>query len=296
MVTMTVMKIIASAIGSSKNLLDLFSSCRSLLIKKEVVPEVLELDNSSQKRSLTKVYNTIAGGKELIQKILVKLCIKYIFYLLVLGSLVYLTTDFIPQRGNFIYFIPIVLLLAVLLIIPSPLKVQVVHIDWAIMKKISGGIFDKSNAWYGPLTESFSHFFDGYRRIWQRGLLSGVEEEYMSRYIDLCAIKDSIEMYILVNNIQATRGYIYDGFGRQIRDMLLGMFIKLVQDGRLNIEQEGQEIFARKQEEVIVAELQKLGVPEYHKVFYPGLYRERIAAAYGAKQQQGIEEILARYW
>lgn len=215
----TIITGVTAVIGAVKSLIDIHTSSKVLLVKKEYsIFDELNFNESSEK-ILKRVYNSLKIGNPKVFQIVKKLIINYSFFMIIFiaGLLTVIAILFDDEKYNspkYYFLILIVNYLLFRVIFPNPLKPNMDFIKW-----------DQSN---------FKNTISNLRFYLGRILLTKTEFNFLTRYLKLNRFKDSIETHLLANSILKSDALFDQDVKKYKKWMVREEIIAFLKENRLN--------------------------------------------------------------
>lgn len=269
---------LGSIIGGAKNLFELRGTIKELFTKDINLNEAFPKLSKKDEKVLLDLYRSIEFGKELANRLYKKLALKY-FTTLLIFICVYIAMIVFLQ--TVIVFKPIFILIGFFLgyvfitkVLSLPFKFDLQNLGSTVDKVY--GIYNNPS------------IYEIRRIIGFINWMSPNESKYLQHYLDLCSLRDTIEIYWIDRKIEESKAYINETI--IFRDVIEKTILYYIEDVIKN----NKDVLSNRVN--IENQIKGAGLERFLQIFGDGFFNEDFEAAYLSDKHNGVVKIIRKYW
>lgn len=279
---------LGSIMGLTKNFFELRNTIKELFKKEIQLNKAFSDLSKKDEKVLTDLYKAIETGRELSNRLYKKLTLEYlitltIFIMLFIGGIVFLQKIF-P-------FKPIIILVGFLagyilttLAFPNPFKFNLKYLYEVVdeTKKYANRIGSQIQLLYHPQIYTI-------RRVtvflnW----ITPSENRYLQHYLDLCSLRDTLEIYWIDKKLEEAQNHIIDSL--IFRPSIELSIAYIIEDTIKN----NKDVL--KSRDDIKNKIISAGLIKFLSIFGDGFFNIDFKDAYQKDSRNGVLNSIKQYW
>ena len=209
-----------------------------------------------------------------MNKILIKPALKYLFFMLILLSIILVLPAFFPDTNLYKIVLLITAFLFVTVLFPCPINIRAVELNSGLFFMLAEIFPAKLNPAVSELEKRIIPVLQNYDSVINRSpakfsafckvvLFHRLKRNTWVLLTAMFFKRYDWNLFACSTN-RESKQFIYHAFSFNIREILVGSLTKLIESGELKQMQTSVDEFGRHQEEVIRAELGKIGMSDFH--------------------------------
>ncbi len=273
---------LGGVIGVVKNLLELRLSIKDLFRETVKLNKAFSELDKKDSTPLIKIYEAVEMGKEQSKRIYQKICIRYITLLLIVFlliiSVVYLV-DFSLFRNKTILYAGLFLANYLLFgrVFGIPIQTSGNNFLFDIGEKIKNQAKEIDQKLYRI------------KRLFGTNLfLTPSEKNYLNRYFELCALRNSLEIYWISKKIEDAKTYLNETpvYINTIEETLIDILENYLRQGK-SVNEYRNEISKK---------IEESGLGRFLEIFQDRFFNDDFDVQYKNTGRHGIKNVINRYW